>query len=107
MMTHLPIRVCWYCLNLLRRLTRWVEHQRYKQLCSIGLGTQLLEGARVCNFRKDPNAISIGKDLSISKNIPINIFVKPELLNALPNYSKSVWYFALELGVCFKLTKEK
>ena len=52
-------------------------------------------------------SISIGKDLSISKNIPINIFVKPELLNALPNYSKSVWYFALELGVCFKLTKEK
>lgn len=48
-------------------------------------------------------SVAFGRALNPGKNLPISVFVKPQLLNAIPNYSGSVWYFALELGVCYKL----
>lgn len=51
-------------------------------------------------------SIAFGKDLSHKENLPDNIFIKPQLLNSIPNYSNSVWAFALELGVSYKLTKK-
>lgn len=52
-------------------------------------------------------SLEFGKDLSVQTHLPVNIFVKPQLLNAIPNYSKSVWYFAFELGLRFRLTTEE
>lgn len=52
-------------------------------------------------------SITFGKDLSIKKKIPLCIYIKPQLIYATPNYSKGIKYFAMELGVNYKLTKNK
>ncbi len=52
-------------------------------------------------------SVAFGKDLSIQKKIPMSIFVKPQFLYAFPNSSKGVGYFVLELGVSYKVTKNK
>lgn len=51
-------------------------------------------------------SVAFGKDLSVQKNIPMNIYIKPQFLYAFPNYSKGIWYFILELGVSYKLDKK-
>jgi len=49
--------------------------------------------------------ISFGKDLSTKHNTPLDIFLKPQIMYALPNYSTGIAYFAIELGVSYKLVK--
>ena len=49
--------------------------------------------------------ISFGKNLSIKHKIPIEYFVKPQLLVASPNTPNGVKYFVLEIGVNFNLKK--
>ena len=51
--------------------------------------------------------IAFGKDLSIKHNIPLEIFLKPQIMYALPNYPNGITYFALEVGVCYELSKSK
>jgi len=51
--------------------------------------------------------IGFGKDLSIKHKIPMDIYIKPQIMYALPNYPNGITYFALEVGVCYKLTKNK
>lgn len=58
------------------------------------------------NYFLSSYALIFGKDLSVKKNIPISIFLKPQILYALPNATKGVSYFAFELGVSYKLTKK-
>lgn len=48
-------------------------------------------------------SITFGKDLSINKNIPMSIYIKPQLMYAIPNYLNGVGYFALEFGVNYRL----
>ena len=50
-------------------------------------------------------SITFGKDLSVKKMIPISIYIKPQLMYALPNATNVISYFALELGASYKLTK--
>ena len=50
-------------------------------------------------------SITFGKDLSVKKMIPISIYIKPQLMYALPNATNGISYFALELGASYKLTK--
>ena len=52
-------------------------------------------------------SITFGKDLSIKKKLPLSIYIKPQLIYAIPNYSKGIKYFALELGVNYRFTKNK
>jgi hypothetical protein len=52
-------------------------------------------------------SITFGKDLSIKKKIPLSIYIKPQLIYAIPNYSKGIKYFALEIGVNYRLTKNE
>jgi len=52
-------------------------------------------------------SITFGKDLSKKKMIPLSIFIKPQLMYVLPNATNGVSYFALELGVSYKLIKNK
>ena len=47
--------------------------------------------------------ISFGKDFSVQKDLPFGYFIKPQFLYAAPNFPKGVGYFALELGLQFKL----
>lgn len=47
--------------------------------------------------------ITFGKDLNVKNKIPMDIYVKPQMIYALPNVPKGVWYFALEIGVSYKL----
>jgi hypothetical protein len=49
--------------------------------------------------------ILFGKDLSIKHKIPLDIFLKPQIMYAMPNYPKGITYFAIELGVGYKLIK--
>lgn len=49
--------------------------------------------------------ITFGKDFTIGKNIPAGIYIKPQLMYALPNYPKGVWYFALEAGLKYQFKK--
>jgi hypothetical protein len=49
-------------------------------------------------------SITFGKDLMINKGIPLAIYAKPQFMYALPNTSKGIWYFALEVGAKLKLT---
>ena len=51
-------------------------------------------------------SVSFGKDLSLKKKIPLSIYFKPQLIYAIPNYSKSIKYFALEIGLNYRLTKK-
>ena len=44
-----------------------------------------------------------GKNLTLSKNVPIEWFIKPQFIYALPNFPKGVGYFALEIGVSYHL----
>ena len=48
-------------------------------------------------------SLTFGKDLSINKDIPIAYYVKPQFLKAIPSASNATNYFALELGVQYKL----
>ncbi len=47
--------------------------------------------------------ISFGKDLSVKHHIPITMYIKPQFMHALPNYAGGVTYFALEIGVIYRL----
>jgi hypothetical protein len=49
--------------------------------------------------------IAFGKDLSVANEIPMDIFIKPQFMYALPNTSHGVWYFALEIGVSYRFDK--
>jgi hypothetical protein len=49
--------------------------------------------------------ITFGKELTFLKNIPAGIYIKPQLLYALPNYPKGVMYFALEAGLKYRFTR--
>ena len=46
---------------------------------------------------------TLGKDLSIKRNIPLCWFIKPNIIMALPNFPTTVTYFVLELGITYKL----
>jgi hypothetical protein len=48
-------------------------------------------------------SVAFGKDLSVSREIPMDIFVKPQLMSALPGVTGGVAYFAVELGVKYRL----
>ena len=48
---------------------------------------------------------TFGKDLSVNKGIPLSIYAKPQLMHALPNAGKGIWYFALELGFSVKMSE--
>ena len=52
-------------------------------------------------------SVTFGKALSDKNKYVHNIFIRPQLLNVLPSYSKSVWYFALEIGLSFNLMKSE
>ncbi len=47
--------------------------------------------------------IAFGKDLKINKNLPLAYFIKPQFMFAVPNFPGGTSYFALELGICYKL----
>lgn len=47
--------------------------------------------------------VSFGKDLSVTKNIPVAYFIKPQFLYAVPNFPKGTGYFAFEIGMNYKL----
>lgn len=49
--------------------------------------------------------IVFGKDFSLMHKRPIDIYLKPQIMYALPNYSKGTTYFAFEVGVSYKLPK--
>ena len=51
--------------------------------------------------------IAFGKDLSIKHKVPAKIYIKPQIMYALPNFPNGITYFALEVGVCCKLLKSK
>lgn len=51
--------------------------------------------------------IAFGKDLSLMHNIPMDIYIKPQFMYALPNYAMGVMSFALEIGINYKLTKSE
>lgn len=46
---------------------------------------------------------SIGKNVSCKRSVPLEWFIKPQFISALPNFPKSVGYFALELGINYNL----
>lgn len=48
---------------------------------------------------------TFGKDLSVKKGIPVSIYAKPQLMHAVPNAYKGIWYFALELGFSVKMSE--
>ena len=52
-------------------------------------------------------SVAFGKDLSIKKKIPLSIYIKPQLMYAMPNYSNGVRYAALELGLNYRLKKNE
>lgn len=47
--------------------------------------------------------VAFGKDFSVQKDLLFGYFIKPQFLYATPNFPKGVGYFALELGLHFKL----
>lgn len=47
--------------------------------------------------------VSFGKDLSIKRNLPLAYFIRPQFMYAIPNFPKGTGYFALELGVTYRL----
>lgn len=47
--------------------------------------------------------VIFGKDLSVKKGIPLQYFIKPQLMTASPNFPKKVAYFILEIGIKYKL----
>lgn len=51
--------------------------------------------------------IAFGKDLILKYNIPMDIYIKPQIMYALPNYTGGVMYFALEVGISYRLTKSE
>jgi hypothetical protein len=59
------------------------------------------------NYFNTNYSITFGKDLSIKKKIPLSIYIKPQLMYAILNYSKGIKYFALELGVNYRLKKNE
>jgi hypothetical protein len=48
---------------------------------------------------------TFGKDFSVKKGIPFSIYAKPQLMHALPNAGKGIWYFVLELGLSVKMSE--
>lgn len=50
--------------------------------------------------------VVFGRDLSVKSQIPVALFIKPQMMMAYPNQNAGIWYFALELGFDYKLTKE-
>lgn len=44
-----------------------------------------------------------GKDCSVKKANTIAVYFKPQFMYATPSSAKGVWYFALEIGVRYKL----
>ncbi|MEZ4773284.1 MAG: hypothetical protein R3D00_08880 [Bacteroidia bacterium] len=48
-------------------------------------------------------SLTFGKDLSIKRNIPVGIFIKPQVMYAVPNYNGGILYFALEAGLNYHL----
>ena len=66
MVTDIPLRASGYLFNLPRRLALWVEQRRQGRMCTFEPGAQLLDGARIHNFRNDPLCISIGRDCRIA-----------------------------------------
>lgn len=52
-------------------------------------------------------SITFGKDLSIKRKIPLSIYIKPQLMYAIPNYSNGIKYFVLELGLNYRLKKNE
>lgn len=47
--------------------------------------------------------VAFGKDLSVKYSIPMGVYIKPQIMYALPNYPNGVTYFALEIGINYKL----
>lgn len=47
--------------------------------------------------------ITLGKDLSVTSKLPVELFCQPQALYATPNTKPGIWYFALEMGVKVKL----
>ncbi|CAG5080545.1 hypothetical protein [Parvicella tangerina] len=46
---------------------------------------------------------SIGRNMSLSRNVPLEWLIKPQFIYALPNFPKGVGYFVLEIGVSYNL----
>lgn len=44
-----------------------------------------------------------GKDLEAKRGIPLQVFAKPGVMLAMPNFPNNIGYFILELGVVYKL----
>lgn len=55
------------------------------------------------NYFLTSYAVTFGKDLSIKKGLPLTVFIKPQVMYAIPNAAGGVFYFALETGIAYKL----
>lgn len=47
--------------------------------------------------------MTLGKDLSTTSKVPLELFIQPQVVHAAPNTNPELWYFALELGIKLKL----
>lgn len=48
-------------------------------------------------------SLTFGKDFSVKRNLPVGIFIKPQIMYAVPNYNGGILYFALEAGLSYHL----
>jgi hypothetical protein len=55
------------------------------------------------NFFATNYFISFGKDLNLQKNLPLAYFIKPQFMYSVPNFPRGIGYFALELGITYRL----
>ncbi len=59
------------------------------------------------NYFTTNYSVTFGKIFRNKNECLKSIFFTPQLINVLPNYTKSIWYFALEIGVSFDLIKSE
>jgi acetyltransferase-like isoleucine patch superfamily enzyme len=60
MVVDLPLKASGYLVGLTRRAVRWIDVRRQSRMCVLGAETQLLDGARIHNFRGAAASIAIG-----------------------------------------------
>ncbi len=51
--------------------------------------------------------MTFGKELNVFDVSIIDIFLKPQLMYAVPNVTNGVYYFALEIGIKHKFARDK
>ena len=55
------------------------------------------------NYFATNYSVTFGRDLSKRLQLPIDYFIKPQFLYALPNFPKGVGYLLVEFGITYRL----